>query len=33
MEYEEFSPLDNTLINENYEKKTYIGTKPDMKDI
>ena len=30
MEYEEFSPLDNTLINEDYEKKVYVGTKPDI---
>lgn len=28
MEYEEFSPLDNTLINDDYEKNSYIGTKP-----
>ncbi len=28
MEYEEFSPLDNTLINPDYEEKTYMGTKP-----
>ena len=30
MEYEEFSPLDNTLINEDYEKNGYVGTKPDI---
>ena len=30
MEYEEFSPLDNTLFNKNNEKNLYVGIKPEV---
>ena len=33
MEYEEFSPLDNTLIDDNIKNPTYAGSKPKIENI